>query len=123
MINCNFNNYTGTITNPCNNEEIQFNLKLKECYTDNFDRLFLKINGIGTGTSGNKYVYSTNLNQNIKNVDFNTQEVVKFSLEIKENIIGIGDAPDFKMRIRYHFTMTPNGDITVDYEIIDIKCS
>lgn len=122
MPNCTLSNYTDVLINPCNNEVINFNLKLKDCHTEDFERINFMITGTGTGNLGNHYVYHTNLNQNIKNINLNPDEVIKFSQEIRERIVGSGDAPSFIVKLRFYFLVTPNGDITVERDIVEINC-
>lgn len=122
MLNCTLNNFTEILINPCNNEEIEFNLKLKDCHTDDFARINFMITGTGIGNLGNHYVYHTNFNQNIKNINLNPNEVIKIGQEIREIIIGSGDAPSFFVTLRYYFLVTPNGDITVTRDIVETKC-
>lgn len=118
------------VENPCNGEIIKFNLRVQLCsntITNPSGKIQIHVHqvltGRGKGDIGNEYIANNAATLIINAKTHENGEVSGEQTTIfNTNIIGKGSAPNFILRMRMHFVVTPNGDIIVDRDIVEAVC-
>lgn len=113
--------------NPCNGESVILDGSVIECYsftTNPAGKEQLQyrevLHGQGTGTFGNEYVANSATNFIIH---YNPGQTKVETYDITQTLISKGSAPNIVYTQRYHITITPDGDVVVNREVIDYKCT
>ena len=84
------------------------------------DRFHINAKGTGTGlSSGATYQWNDPINQTVLSRD---GQLTVISATQTTTMIGQGDAANLRFRLRFHVTVTANGDVAVIIDEADVIC-
>jgi hypothetical protein len=120
-----------TLTNPCNGETVTFTsgtetITLRETDAGSGrvnigEQITARADGVGA-TTGAAYRLNENANVTENNVLVTDNGAVVIQASVEFNVIGQGNAPNFREHENIHETITPDGTLTADKFDITSNC-